>query len=265
MTGIIQSVGRGVMDLLSYIGGVASLFVYSAAEAFAKPKPGDRLIRQITTKQVYFTGVQAIAPIGVIALTLGMLIIVEMFSIAPKIGQESMIGKVLVLVIVRELGPLLTAIIIIGRSGTAIATEIANMMVSDEFDALESIGVDPLRFIVYPRIVGMILSLTGLVIFFDVIGLLGGFLAARLIGVTLAFSEYMNYLFKGMGLIDLVVVLFKCVTMAGAIAVISVMQGFKVGRNQMMVPVAATKSVVNSLIAIFIVDGIITTFSYLRL
>ena len=251
------------MDLVSYIGGVTSLFTYSMAEMFAKPKPGDRLIRQVTTRQVYYTGVQAMTTIGLIALTLGMLIIVEMFSIAPKIGQEGMIGKVLVLVIVRELGPLLTAIIIIGRSGTAIATEIANMMVSDEFDALESIGVDPLRYIVYPRIIGMILSLTGLVIFFDVIGLLGGFLAARLIGVTLAFSEYFNNLFSAMSVIDLVVVVFKSAVMAAAIAVISVMQGFKVGRNQMMVPVAATKSVVNSLIAIFVLDGIITVFSYI--
>jgi phospholipid/cholesterol/gamma-HCH transport system permease protein len=263
MMGFFQSTGKAVTELLSYIGGVTSLFAYSTAEMFARPKPGDRLIRQITTKQIYFTGVQAISTIGVIALTLGMLIIVEMFSIAPKIGQEGMIGKVLVIVIVRELGPLLTAIIVIGRSGTAVATEIANMMVSDEFDALESIGVDPLRYIVYPRIIGMILSLTGLVIFFDAIGLLGGFIAARLIGVTLAFSEYFNNLFSSMSIIDLVVVVFKCVTMGGAIAVISVMQGFKVGRNQMMVPVAATKSVVNSLIAVFIVDGIITLFSYI--
>jgi phospholipid/cholesterol/gamma-HCH transport system permease protein len=263
MTAFLHSVGRSVTGLLSYIGGVTSLFAYSAAEMFARPKPGDRLIRQITTKQVYFTGVGALNTIGVIALTLGVLIIVEMFSIAPKIGQEGMIGKVLVAVIVRELGPLLTAIIIIGRSGTAIATEIANMMVSDEFDALESIGIDPLRFIVYPRIVGMILSLTGLVIFFDVIGLLGGFVAAHLVGVTLAFSEYFNNLFSAMSVIDLVVVVFKCAAMGGAIAVISVMQGFKVGRNQMMVPVAATKAVVNSLIAVFIVDGIITLFSYI--
>lgn len=260
---MIESIGRSVINFFSYIGGVTSLFAFSIKEIFNRQKEGRRLINQIITKQIYFTGYLALNSIGIIALSLGLITIIQIFVIAPKIGAEGMIGKILVATIIREIGPLLTAIILIGRSGTAIATEIGNMMVSDEFDALESIGIDPLRFIVYPRLIGMIISLTVLILYFDVMALLGGFLAARLIGVSIPFSTYFNTLFSAMSFTDIVVVLFKSFTMGAAIAVIAVMHGFKVGRSSTMVPVAGTRSVVNSLLAVFLVDGIITVFSYI--
>jgi phospholipid/cholesterol/gamma-HCH transport system permease protein len=263
VNGWLQRIGARVVGATGYIGGVTSLFTFSMLEAFGHRRPGDRLIRQVLVKQIYFTGVQGFKTITPIALVIGMLTIVQMFVIAPRIGAEDLIGKVLIAIIVRELGPLLTAIIIIGRSGTAIATEIANMMVSDEFDALESIGIDPIRFIVYPRVAGMMISLTCLVIYFNVVGLLGGFLVARVIGISLPFETFFNTLFSAMSIMDLVVIVFKSLFMGAAIAVIAVMQGFKVGRNAMMVPVAATNSVVNSLLAVFLVDGLITLFSYI--
>ncbi len=252
------------MGLLGYIGGVMSLFAFSFQEILAgKKKAGSRLIDQIIIKQIFFTGYNALSAIGIIALALGFIIIIQMVNIASMIGTSDMIGKVLITVIVRELGPVLTAIILIGRSGTAIATEIGNMMASDEFDALESIGIDPLRYIVYPRIVGMIVSLMCLVIFFDIIGLLGGYLAAYMFGMNMPFVDYINNIFSAMSPVDLLVVLLKTFTMGGAIAVMSVMEGFKVGRAARMVPVAASRAVVSSLIAVFIMDGLITVFSYI--
>ena len=258
-------VGYSFFNFLSYIGGVMSLFTFSFKEIFSgQKKAGSKLINQIITKQIFFTGYQALSTIGIVALALGFIIIVQMFSISLKYGITiEGIGNILVIVIVRELGPLLTAIILIGRSGTAVATEIGNMMASDEFDALESIGIDPLRYIVYPRVIGMIVALTGLVIYFDVIGLLGGYLAAFLFGMAMPFSDYIKYIFKAMSVVDLLVVLLKTFTMGGAVAVMCVMEGFKVGRMARMVPVAASRSVVNSLLAVFIMDGLITMFSYI--
>lgn len=263
MTSILSSLGKTIVSGMSYIGGVTSLFVFSMATIFGKREPGDKLVWQILIKQIYFTGVQAFRTITPIALVIGMLTIVQMFVVAPQIGAEDIIGKVLIAIIVRELGPLLTAIIVIGRSGTAVATEIGNMMVSDEFDALESIGIDPLRFIVFPRVAGMMIALTSLVIYFNVVGLMGGYFVVRFVGVYLPFERYFSSLFSAMSVMDLIVVFFKTLFMGAAIAVISIMQGFRVGRNYLMVPVAATHSVVNSLIAVFLVDGIITLFSYI--
>jgi phospholipid/cholesterol/gamma-HCH transport system permease protein len=264
MTRWFEGIGKSFFALLSYIGGVMSLFAFSFQEVFAgKKKAGSRLINQIIIKQIFFTGYQALGTIGIVALALGFIIIVQMVSIASMIGASDIIGKVLITVIVRELGPVLTAIILIGRSGTAIAAEIGNMMASDEFDSLESIGIDPLRYIVYPRIVAMIVSLMGLVIFFDVIGLLGGYLAAYLFGLSMPFEDYINNIFSAMSPTDLLVVALKTFTMGGAIAVMSVMEGFKVGRTARLVPVAASRAVVNSLIAVFLMDGVITVFSYI--
>jgi phospholipid/cholesterol/gamma-HCH transport system permease protein len=261
----INKLGLDFTRRMSYLGGITSLFAFSILEAFNRKKEGRRLIRQIITKQVFFTGWQALGTISVIALVVGLIIIVLLGFSTKATGLLSVekMGDLLVTIIVREIGPLLTAIILLGRSGTAVATEIGNMMASDEFDALESLGVDPLRYIVYPRLIGIILSLSCLVIYFDIVGLMGGYLAATLTGMTVPFSSYFNSLFASLSVTDLMVVLFKCFTMGGAMAVISVMEGFKVGRQARMVPVAATRTVVNSLIALFLVDGIITAFSYI--
>lgn len=263
MNRLLARVGRDLIAFTSYLGGVTSLFTFSLLEGFRKPRPGDRLVRQVLVKQVYFTGVQGFRTITPIALVIGMLTIVQMFVVAPRLGAEDLVGKVLIAIIVRELGPLLTAIILIGRSGTAIATEIANMMVSDEFDALESIGVDPLHYIVYPRLAGMMVSLTALILYFNAVGLLGGYLVARLLGIPLPFGTFFNTLFASMSGIDILVVLLKGLLMGAAIASIAVMHGFKVGRSSTMVPVAATKAVVNSLVAVFLVDGLVSLVSYI--
>jgi phospholipid/cholesterol/gamma-HCH transport system permease protein len=263
----VYKLGKDFTQSMSYIGGITSLFAFSFLELFNRKKEGRRLIRQIITKQIFFTGYQALGPISVIALVVGFIIIVLQGFTATTAASGFLtvdkMGSLLVTIIVREIGPLLTAIILLGRSGTAVATEIGNMMASDEFDALESLGVDPLRYIVYPRLVGIIVSLFCLVIYFDIVGLMGGYLAATLTGMTIPFSEFFNSLFANFGITDLMVVLFKCFTMGGAMAVISVMEGFKVGRQARMVPVAATRTVVNSLIALFLVDGIITAVSYI--
>lgn len=263
MINLVARVGEKFLALISYIGGVTSLFAYSFSELFSRDVQGRQLIRQIIVKQIYYTANQAAGSISIIALVLGGVTVFFTSQLAGFVG-EGIIGTMLVTVLVRELGPLLIAIILIGRSGTAIATEIANMMVSDEFDALEAMGVDPLRFIVYPRLMAMIISLTALVILFTLVGLVGGYLAASMIpGSDLEFTVFINSVFSTMTVIDLAVVLFKAFTMGAAIAVISVMQGFKVGRSPTMVPVAATRSVVNSLSAIILMDGIITVFSYI--
>src|SRR6185295_6559132 len=124
--------------------------------------------------QILFTGVQALALVSVIALFIGATIIIQTGIMAPATTGE-MLGQILVAVVVRELAPLGTAIVIAGRSGTAISTELGNMKVNSEVLALSSLGVDPLRYVVLPRMVGCVVSVVALMIYFSIVSLSAAF------------------------------------------------------------------------------------------
>ena len=136
-----------------------------------------------------------------------MVIIIQAYTLLPGLGGD-LVASLLVLVIVRELGPILTAFIIIGRSGTAVATEIGNMKVSHEIDALHSMGIDPIRFIVAPRLLGMIISMSLLGIYFDVVGILGGFVVAQL-QINLPFDTFLQNMLQAIRIEDIYIGLVK--------------------------------------------------------
>ncbi|HTP58659.1 MAG TPA: ABC transporter permease, partial [Spirochaetia bacterium] len=107
---------------------------------------------RVLVLQILFTGVEALSVVSLIALSIGAVIIIEGGTILPRFGQTSLMYSILIVVITRELGPILTAFIIIARSGTAIATELGNMVVSHEVEAYVSVGINPISYLVVPRV-----------------------------------------------------------------------------------------------------------------
>ena len=140
------------------------------------PAQGFRTILRVTAGQIYFTGWQAIPLISVLALACGGLVILQSGANLTLFGGSQMIGNLLVVIVVRELGPLMTALVVIARSGTAVASEVGNMRANREIEALESMGINPLIFIVFPRVLGGVISVVCLSFYFTLIALIGGFL-----------------------------------------------------------------------------------------
>ncbi|MBU1076784.1 MAG: ABC transporter permease [Spirochaetes bacterium] len=258
----IVQMGRSFLNKLDYFGGISSLFVYSIIETIRGDKYGNKLVKDIIKKQIFFTGYNALTIISVISLSLGVVIIVQATTVLSQLGAEEMIGKILNIVILRELGPILTAIIIIGRSGTAIATEIGNMKVSHEIEAIESMGIDPLKFIVFPRIIGGMIAMTCLTIYFSAIGIFGGILVGGFI-MHVPLSKFFQIIISNMAITDLMISFLKSIVFGAIIATIGVYHGFKIMMSPTEVPQAVTKSVVNALIYTFIFNGIVTMLFYL--
>jgi len=225
-------------------------------------KPGGyRINLNVLFKQVLFTGVDALPLIAIVALAIGGISIIQSLTFLPRFGGESFIGTILLTVIVRELGPLLTGFIVIGRSGTAITTEIGNMVVSHEIEALESMGIDPIRYIVLPRIFGMTASLVSLNIYFDIFAIIGGYLVSKLVLVT-SFIPFLQRLLESVVLSDLTVSLLKGFIFGILISLTSTYRGFSVKTSSTEVPQMTTKGVVNAITALFLADGIITFIYY---
>src|SRR6185295_8433572 len=132
-----------------------------------------RVVGKLTSTQVRFTGLQALPLVAALAAAIGAVGIMEFVALLTGLADD-LIGKLLVTIVVREMGPLITAVVLIARSGTAMATELGSMRLDGELDVLQAFRVDPVAFVILPRVVGTVVSLFALIILFDLVGLLGG-------------------------------------------------------------------------------------------
>src|SRR3954465_10497297 len=131
-----------------------------------------RVIRRVLLMQLFYTGFGAVPLIGTVSVLLGATIVIQTELMVPA-ADSALIGKVMIAVVLRELAPLITAIVVAGRSGTAIATELGNMKVSSEILALTSLGIDPPRFIVLPRLIAAMVSVIVLMVYFAGVSIVG--------------------------------------------------------------------------------------------
>jgi len=172
------------------------------------------------------------------------------------------VGSFLVGIIVRELGPLVTAVVVLGRSGTAIATELGSMRLNGEIDALRAHRIDPLAFVVLPRVLGAVLSMLLLTVVFDLMGVLGGF-AVSIFLKDLSFALLVGRFLAALTNTDLALTAGKAVLFGGSIAFSACYFGLRVERSPTELPRAVTRSVVASLVALFVIDGVLAVLHYL--
>lgn len=259
---LLDRVGAAVIAPLDALLDMTALFVGAIRQAFAGRGPSGRMVADVVLRQILFTGVEALRVVAVIALLLGAAVIIESFTQLPRVGGESIIGNILVVVVVRELGPILTAFIVIGRSGTAISTEIGYMMVNHEIQALEMMGINPVRFVVLPRLVGVAAAIFCLSFFFNIVALFGGYLAARFI-VHYPFARFIADVSGALGFWDVAVSGIKCLLFGLIVALICCYRGFSVRFSFTEIPQVTTRAVVLSIYACFAVNIIVTAFFYI--
>jgi phospholipid/cholesterol/gamma-HCH transport system permease protein len=217
---------------------------------------------RVLVMQILFTGVEAIGIISLISISLGAVIIVQGVSILPKFGQSNLIYTILIIVITRELGPLLTAFVIIARSGTAIATELGSMVVSHEIEAYVSVGINPLSYLAVPRFLGVTFSMVLLTVYFNFFGLFGSFLITQLVS-PIQFVEYLRNLLTTMQAVDIVSSLIKSLAFGVIVSFVALYQGFRVQVASYEVPQVAIKAVSQGFGLCILADAIITLIYYL--
>jgi phospholipid/cholesterol/gamma-HCH transport system permease protein len=253
---LIDRTGEWGVSTVRTTTGMVSLFIDSVIELFKSGKQGySSTVKQITM-QILFTGVEAFWLVGMIGLLCGITIIVQATTNMPKFGVGSYFGNILIIVVIRELGPFFTALVVIGRSGAGLATYIGNMRVAKEISALEVMGVNPTRFLVMPALVAMVISTICLAAYFDVIAIIGGYFVAQL-NVEIPIGIFMGTVLDALTWQEIAVSMFKNFIFGSFIAIFSCYYGLNVS-NIREVPQAALKSVVSSMIAIIIINVLAT-------
>lgn len=238
-----------------------SRFVLSIVRSFRSIKYlRFRSLYSIVVNQTRFTGVDALPIIVSIALLLGATVIIQATKNFPKFGIEGFIGNLLVIIIARELGPLATAMIVVSRSGSAIAAEIATQQQNREILSLELMGVDTKLYIVFPRIIASIIAIFSLIIIFDIIAFFGGYLIS-LTTVFIPAKSFVQTLLDAFSFSDLAITILKSVIYGILIPLICCYYGF-MPRSNFQIPIFVSRAVVRTLVILFVINAFISALFY---
>ncbi len=245
-------------------GRVISLFVQVLFCPFRGKRATARQIREIFFQQVYFTAVEAVPIVVILATLVGGVTLIEFATVLPRIGNSFFLGDVMVLVILRELAPLFTAFIVAGRTGSALATYIGNMKVHGEIDALESMGIDPVRFLVLPAVLGCTIGMLCLSLLFTASAVFGGFVVAQLLawafpgslGLDMDINTFLSRTGTALRMLDLLVMGLKPVSFGMAVALLACLNGLSLGISSHEVPQGTRSAVVHSIVVVVLLDGL---------
>ncbi|MFO7803832.1 MAG: ABC transporter permease [Desulfovermiculus sp.] len=251
--------GQTIIHVIHELGGLFVFFLVGVRHIFTWP-----LQVRKTVQQVYFIGVKSIFVILLVSLFTGMVMGLQVYYTLVKFGSEGVLGAAVALSIIRELGPVLTAIMIIGRAGSAMAAEIGIMRITEQIDALYTMDIHPIRYLVSPRIVASLICFPLLTALFDVIGIIGGYLTGVvLLGINSGvFFSRMDALVV---MSDISGGFIKALFFGVLVVTICCYQGYYVhqrteGHGAKGVSLATTRAVVLSSVSVLISDYVLTTF-----
>jgi len=250
---IAASLGRFTLYHIQVLGR-SGIFIASAiVQAFLPPFRISRLI-----KEIEFIGSKSFLIVFVTALFTGMVLGLQGYYSLSQFGAEAALGVMVALSIIRELGPVLCALMVSGRAGSAITAELGIMKITDQFPALEMMAVDPLKYVVSPKVVAGIISLPLLTAFFDLIGIAGGYLVGvKLLGVSE--GAYIGKLASAVTFRDIYGGIIKSLCFGLLITWIATFMGYTADATTEGVSRATTHTVVLTSLSILIVDYILTS------
>lgn len=240
--------GRQGWGILGYLGRVT----VETGEMIASPRKNLRFAAMVN--QVEETGISALPIVGLLSFLIGVVIAYQSIEQLRKFNAEFLTIDGLGIITLREMGVLMTSIIVAGRSGSAFTAQIGTMRVNQEIDAMQTMGLNTIDTLVLPRIIGLVISLTVLTLYADVMGLIGGGLMCYFkLGITI--PVFLRELQHAVSFNTLIVGLIKAPVFAFVIALVGCYEGFQVERNAASVGQLTTRSVVESVFLVIVLDA----------
>lgn len=230
----------------------------------AQPRRWRRTVRSVFARQLLFSGVESVRFILIVAVLVGISVVVQLGVWTGKLGQSQTLGQLLVLVVARELGPLFANFVLIVRGGSAIATELGIMKVGGEVRVLEGQGLEPLLFLVMPRVLAMAVSAFCLTVIFVLVAFASGYGFGAFVGQTnVDPAVFLNSVFKAVHPADAIGFLVKCLLPALLTGVICSTEGLGVEGGVTQVPLAAKRALARSLGTLFLTSAVVSLLTYL--
>ena len=250
------NLGRKVLSFLYFLGGLASLSAQAIYLTFTPPFKKDRIFEQAKK-----AGYDSLPIVSLVALFIGFIFALQTAYFMQRIGSEIYIASLVALSVVRELGPVITALVVAGRVGAAITAELGSMQVTEQIDALETLATNPIKYLVVPRFLALSIMLPLLTLYADAIGIFGSYLIC-VYKLGISSSMYLHVTFDALLYKDLFTGLFKTIFFGMIIAIVSCYEAFNVEGGAEGVGRATTRSVVTAFIMIIAADCFFTALFY---
>src|SRR5438093_3507847 len=245
---VLAPLGAAVLSLLSYLGRLGLFLLQAVGLIVVPPLKVQRVLRQ-----VQFIGTRSLLVIALTGLFTGMVLGLQGYYTLTRFGSEAYLGPAVAISLITELGPVLTALMVTGRAGSAIAAEIGIMRITEQIDALEVMALNPIRYLVVPNIVAGLIALPLLGALFAVIGIYGGYLVGvQLLGVNS--GTYFGNMTDFVSLTDVRNGLYKSLVFGMIITFLCCFKGYHTGYGAEGVSKATTEAVVWSSVAILVMD-----------
>src|ERR1700677_394278 len=258
---LTETIGSATINGLAYIGGLARLAAASLRAVFVEPFRGQRFDVSRVIHQAMAVGVEALPIVSLISFFIGTILALDAAYELRKLGAMQLVASTVAIAITRELGPLMTAVVVLSRSGSAFAAEIGTMKVNEEIDALETMALEPVDFLVAPKFLAMLLMDPCLTPWADFMGVLGG----GVFGVSAAgftWGSYIRATLDALQSRDIVTGLIKAAMFGLVITAVGCQEGFSTGLGSEQVGRSTTSAVVKSIFAVIAVDLVFTALFY---
>ena len=260
----------GIFILKRRMGQLIALFFRTVASLFDKSHNFKSDTRNILL-QTFFTGVEIIIPLFIVATLFGTVVIIEVLSLMGKMGFSDIVGNLMVVVIIRELSPILTAFLIAGRSGSSLTTYIGSMVIDSEVDALATMGINPIRYLVMPSVIGGTIATIISNIIFSASAIGAGFLVTKgIIFITgnapnlqITWSYLSTEIIKALTIPDFVFAIVKPLVFGIIITINACYQALNIKRDIRLVPKATSRSVITSFLYIVFADVVLSLYYFI--
>lgn len=255
----LADLGRKGLKVLEDLGRISLFFVNSFLHMFSFPLQPSKIIEQI-----YFIGMKSVFVIVLTGAFTGMVLGLQGYYTLVKFGSEGLLGAAVALSLIREMGPVLSAIMIIGRAGSAIAAEIGIMRISEQIDALETMDINSIRFLISPRLAAALISFPLLTALFDAVGIFGGYLTGSLL-LGIGKGVYFSKVETSVIMQDITGGFLKSICFAALVTTICCYKGYYThlraeGYGAKGVSFSTTSAVVLSCVVVLVADYVLTSF-----
>jgi phospholipid/cholesterol/gamma-HCH transport system permease protein len=248
-------IGRKLIRLINTIHGLGAFALITFGVTITKFNLASRVVHPIIRAQIYRAGVRLLPMVSFLAAAMGLVVIGQSVALLSRVGATNWAGTIMVTVVVRELGPLVTALLVLARIGTATVIELGTARALGEIEAFEALGIDPIHYLVMPRVIALAISISGLTVYLILIALCSGYAVAFLQDVPLQPSDYFSQLAAALTWEDFALLALKTTAFGVVIAITTCFEGLARPLQLEDVAGATTAAVVNSVIVCVLLDG----------
>jgi len=256
LTRYFDFVGRQWLAFIDTVQGVGAFALITLGVTVTKLRESHRVVHPLIRRQVLRAGVGLLPSVLFLGASLGLVVIGQTVALLTRVGATEFIGMAMDTVVFRELGPLAAALMVLGRVGTATVVELGTKRAQGEIEALEALGIDPVHYLVVPRVIGLSLAIFSLTVYLILVVVLSGLLFAFITEVPISPGEYFGQIAAGLSYRDFAIVATKTICFGMIISIVTCFHGLAQPIRLEQVPAAATRAVSQSVTGCLALDAL---------